>query len=422
MSILDTFLNRAATYTRSFVRDNTTLHRWATVATLDPLKIVYDTEVNYADITPTPLSSILDGDRVRVATSNGISTMRAIDGGALYGPYPLAVTAPQVEVVGDGLEVVRRGPTAELSGRIKLLTTGWADSATWRPIATIAPRGLRPRRAFYFNGRGGGKDFQARLLPDGVLEIARHDGGQIDDQLPFHVTYYPALTGTVTNWNTYFGAPHVHGLDYTVTSRLGTVPQIAVQSFHGGNIEPGSTEIARAVADTLGASWFDVDGHHRGGASFYNFHISSNAVDDPRIINLTRRATTAISLHGALDASPNIDVPGTADGIPYTFIGGADDTGRDIVHRHLTAAGFNAVDDPDAYPALGGRAPTNAVNKTLTPTRGGVQIEMSSTQRKNFFTGDDHTRPNRGNTTPVFDQYVAALVAAVKEMTSKGQA
>lgn len=72
MSLLNTVLERANAFTRSFVRENGTLWRWATVTSVDPVKIRYDGASDPALITPVVLGGAVSvGDRVRTTTVRG---------------------------------------------------------------------------------------------------------------------------------------------------------------------------------------------------------------------------------------------------------------------------------------------------------------------------------------------------------------
>lgn len=99
MSLLNTVLERANAFTRSFVRENGTLWRWATVTSVNPVKIRYDGASDPALITPTVLGVPVGvGDRVRTATVRGQTIIWKTGSGGT----PYATAAGAVEVTGDG--------------------------------------------------------------------------------------------------------------------------------------------------------------------------------------------------------------------------------------------------------------------------------------------------------------------------------
>lgn len=72
MTLFQQFLAQAAAYTRKHVREESTLWRWATVTSVDPVLIRYDGTPGPAIIPPTVLGPPVGvGDRVRTATVRG---------------------------------------------------------------------------------------------------------------------------------------------------------------------------------------------------------------------------------------------------------------------------------------------------------------------------------------------------------------
>ncbi|MCI0466088.1 MAG: poly-gamma-glutamate hydrolase family protein [Beijerinckiaceae bacterium] len=169
--------------------------------------------------------------------------------------------------------------------------------------------------------------------------------------------------------------------------------QKIVMAIHGGGIEPGTSEIALAVAGYHPATFATpVDGY--GLHDFWLFegllpknngklHVTSIHYDDPIAIELVQNAQRCISLHGCTDEQANDKIQ----------IGGLDFELRGIVLAELDAADIPAeiTENKD----LKGEEPANIANKTKTG--GGVQIELGTSYRASLF--GINKRQHRKNTT-----------------------
>lgn len=185
-----------------------------------------------------------------------------------------------------------------------------------------------------------------------------------------------------------------------------------VMAIHGGGIEPGTSEIALAVAgyhpDTLVASVDDLGLH-----DFWLFegllpsgngklHVTASHYDDPIATELVQNARRCISLHGCSDTQANGKIQ----------IGGRDLELRDIVLEELTIAGIPA--EITTNQMLGGCSPDNIANKTKI--LGCVQLEMGTSYRSSLF--GTNTQPKRKKTT---NTQFWLLVGALRKAMSKVQ-
>ena len=136
---------------------------------------------------------------------------------------------------------------------------------------------------------------------------------------------------------------------------------------HGGYIEPGTTEIARAIAgDDL--SVYSFIGL-RPGRPHGDLHITSRLFDEPRCFALLARSEVAVAIHGRAD----IDDP------LLVYLGGLDTALRDRLRETLTAAGFEARHDAQRYPGL------HAMNVCNRGRSGrGVQLELPRSLRRHL--------------------------------------
>jgi len=175
------------------------------------------------------------------------------------------------------------------------------------------------------------------------------------------------------------------GTDYYIRHRCGC-SGIAIMAIHGGGIEPGTTEIAEAVAGD----------HH----SFYSFsglkpagnislHISSRKFDEPQGIHIAKSSHAVVAIHGCRDAKA------------VTFIGGRHHRLKMQIKEALAAAGFPALDSR-RFPGINPKNICNAGRSGM-----GVQLEISMAMRKRLF--EDISRIHRKRSTPCFFDYVRAI-------------
>ncbi|MCI0736414.1 MAG: poly-gamma-glutamate hydrolase family protein [Beijerinckiaceae bacterium] len=169
--------------------------------------------------------------------------------------------------------------------------------------------------------------------------------------------------------------------------------QKIVMAIHGGGIEPGTSEIALAVAGYHPANFATpVDGY--GLHDFWLFegllpknngklHVTATHYDDPIATELVQNARRCISLHGCTDEQANDKIQ----------IGGGDIELREIVLAELDAADIPAEITTDED--LLGEAPENIANKTKVG--GGVQLEMGTSFRASLF--GINKRQHRKHTT-----------------------
>ncbi|MEK9144426.1 MAG: poly-gamma-glutamate hydrolase family protein [Elusimicrobiota bacterium] len=132
----------------------------------------------------------------------------------------------------------------------------------------------------------------------------------------------------------------------------------AVFAIHGGTIEPGTSEAARAVA---GSDWsyYLFEGLKPSARRPHELHVTSKRFDDPSAAALAGSAALAVSLHGAFDTDEK------------TCIGGTNALKRASMARAFAAAGFQ-VEEPCRR--LPGASRRNIANRA---GEGGVQLELS---------------------------------------------
>jgi phage replication-related protein YjqB (UPF0714/DUF867 family) len=139
---------------------------------------------------------------------------------------------------------------------------------------------------------------------------------------------------------------------------------VVVLAPHGGSIEPGSSQIAAAIAGE-DYSLYCFEGLCPG-RPHGDLHITSDRFDEPQALRLVTAAETAIAVHGRLDRSD----PKTV------WMGGRDTALRDAVASSLRGSGFPA--ETDGHP-LTGLTSSNICNRGTS--RAGVQLEVSRSLR-----------------------------------------
>ena len=156
------------------------------------------------------------------------------------------------------------------------------------------------------------------------------------------------------------------GIDYCIRLQdRGTA--IVVIAPHGGGIEPGSSEIAMAIARN-DYSFYTFEGL-LPGRPHRDLHITSTSFDEPQGLALISAADTAIAIHGRADG----DNPRTI------WAGGRADGLRDAIALSLVASGFHTTNIDGR---LAGREAANICNRSTSGA--GVQLEVPRTMRDNL--------------------------------------
>ena len=156
------------------------------------------------------------------------------------------------------------------------------------------------------------------------------------------------------------------GTDYRTTIENAVDSQTVILAPHGGGIEPGTSEIARAIAgDDLSFAAFEGL-KPRDNAIL---HITSTNFDEPRCVALVQQCRHVLTIHGE-----------ATDGA-VVYVGGKDTGLRETLFETVKEAGF--VVKKHDNPALQGTNPRNICNRGLTGR--GAQLELSRGLRRKLF-------------------------------------
>jgi phage replication-related protein YjqB (UPF0714/DUF867 family) len=176
-----------------------------------------------------------------------------------------------------------------------------------------------------------------------------------------------ALNASADTYRDYadLAAHEREGADYRVTVRDEGAGR-TVLAIHGGWIERGTSELARAVAG--GASWnlylFEADR--------MALHLTSTHFDEPRAVALAGRSERVLSLHGFYQGEDKSSI---------VCVGGGDLPGALALARGLeTKAAELAIQVEFPCTRFGGSDPLNIVNRGRSG--GGVQLELSRPLRE----------------------------------------
>jgi len=179
--------------------------------------------------------------------------------------------------------------------------------------------------------------------------------------------------------------------DYRIFWRKGKTNS-AVIAPHGGNIEPGTTEIGDAIAGKT-HSFYTFEGIKP--TTNRELHITSTSFDEPQGIQLVKESANVLTLHGC------------TGGDDMVYIGGLDTPLKDSVQNNLLEAGFKTGENDN--PELQGINPYNICNRGKKGQ--GVQLELSAGLRKKMF--HSLRAKDRDKKTELFEKFVLAVNKAL---------
>jgi phage replication-related protein YjqB (UPF0714/DUF867 family) len=155
---------------------------------------------------------------------------------------------------------------------------------------------------------------------------------------------------------------HIEGDDYQVHVRTRLESAVAIVAPHGGGIEVGTSEVARAVAGD-DFNFYAFEGCRPFG-NFAALHLTSHRFDDRRCLELLSGCDYVVTIHGCRGAAHQV------------LVGGLDETLKARIAGAIAATGLEVRthDHPFA-----GRAPNNICNRGRRGA--GVQLELTSALR-----------------------------------------
>ncbi|MEB7434496.1 poly-gamma-glutamate hydrolase family protein [Staphylococcus pasteuri] len=209
-----------------------------------------------------------------------------------------------------------------------------------------------------------------------------------------HKDYYKSMTQLEKSTK--------EGVDWKKeTSNKGS--KVLIVAPHGGNIEQGTSELTKLLAQQGGYDYFSFEGIRNSNNT--QLHVTSTHYDDPTLNKMVKGRTANISIHGAKGDDQIV------------FLGGVKSKLRDAIQLQLRSRGFT-VKVPPEY--LGGLNNQNFINKNQNST--GIQLELTTALRKALFKNQNMSttsRKNKNNWSPKMYQFVDALHTAIKQTSIK---
>ncbi|WP_455678575.1 poly-gamma-glutamate hydrolase family protein [Staphylococcus cohnii] len=175
---------------------------------------------------------------------------------------------------------------------------------------------------------------------------------------------------------------------------------VLIVAPHGGNIEQGTSELTKLVANNGDFDYFSFEAIRPSNNT--QLHVTSTNYDDATLHDMIQDRTATISIHGAQGEEQLV------------YLGGYQSPLRDAIQSQLERKGF-VVKIPPEY--LGGLSNANFINKVEEST--GVQLELTTALRKAFFKDGDASTASRKKienwTTTMYD-FAEALNGAIKQI------
>jgi len=154
----------------------------------------------------------------------------------------------------------------------------------------------------------------------------------------------------------------VEGADFNVRVQRRPGSAVAILAPHGGGIEAGTSEIARAVAGSE-FNLYLFEGIRVSG-NYAALHLTSHRFDEPRCLSLLTACDHVIAIHGCRGEARQ------------ALLGGLDVRLKERIGDAIGGAGIETRLDGHRFHAV---HPRNICNRGRR--RAGVQIELTSALR-----------------------------------------
>ncbi|SPF32695.1 conserved hypothetical protein [Syntrophobacter sp. SbD1] len=186
------------------------------------------------------------------------------------------------------------------------------------------------------------------------------------------------------------------GVDFKVRSRVGTTG-IALICIHGGDIEPGTSEIADGIAGH-DHTFYALEGIKTSGNK--TLHITSTAFDEPAGLEIICLSEIIVSVHGCSETGELV------------HIGGLDHSLKQQIEKKLNESGFQAlIDSNPRFRAFDQKNVCNLCGRGM-----GVQFEISRGLRERMF--KDLGPQGRRSPLDLFYKFVKAVRDALEPFHS----
>ncbi|WP_154836542.1 poly-gamma-glutamate hydrolase family protein [Staphylococcus sp. Marseille-Q1834] len=188
------------------------------------------------------------------------------------------------------------------------------------------------------------------------------------------------------------------GKDWRILTKNRKDNHILVTAIHGGGIEPGTTELARRIANIGKYDFYSFEG--RLPKHNEKLHITSTVFNEPTLEKMLKHTDETISIHGYSGEDPVV------------YVGGQDKKLAKSIKRSLEDKGFTVQKSPKGIEAM---SSDNIINRD--DEESGVQLELTTGQRALFFKNknlNQKTRSNSDNYTKTFYKFAKAVNEGIK--------
>lgn len=182
-------------------------------------------------------------------------------------------------------------------------------------------------------------------------------------------------------------------IDYRI-KKIDIGGKILILAPHGGGIERGTSELARAIAGN-DLSLYLFEGLMPKACESQELHIPSTRFDEPKCLKLVQKFQTTLAIHGCGGKEPMI------------YVGGKDIDFKERLIAELAAKGYPVQLGTEKYAGI---YSSNICNRTNS--RKGVQLEFSNGLRR-FLFDNWRTRKGRKTTTELFSRLTSDIRAAI---------
>ena len=197
------------------------------------------------------------------------------------------------------------------------------------------------------------------------------------------------------------------GRDLRIEFGDSKIDQCLLIAPHGGGIEPGTSEIMRAVAMLGDYAWYDFAGFLRQGNK-ESLHITSTRFNEQTLLMLLPQTKFVVAFHGAEGV-----------GQPLACVGGKWKRGRETVVEAINSTsaehGVTALDATEGSHGLHlrGLDDDNLTNRGKSGE--GVQIEFSR-EARNLLFPPNASREARGRRSVHLRPLARALHQAIQRL------
>ncbi len=185
------------------------------------------------------------------------------------------------------------------------------------------------------------------------------------------------------------------GIDYRIDYHQG-ISDVAIIAPHGGKIEPGATEITKAIAGDDHA-FYSLEGLKEGNN--HDLSIPSEKFDEPRALEIVGQANRVIVIHGFFGNETDV------------YLGGLDADLRQKIKENLGSEGFSPRELESSFQ---GANPNNICNRGQTGK--GVQIGIPWGLRKQLF----DSLKSESNEPILFERFIQAIRDALSPLEAAG--